>query len=210
MRILATTALLALLMPVHQLMGQSSDAPAGTTAASDPGFSEALFDSTTVTEILKDGTAVGIRFYNVLVPPGNKDGSAMAVGIRADGSEINTGKAYRISLGFVKGKIEMNATNSKDAKAACIAMQNSGHPSYSAAFTRTELEALTDLDGCQAIGATPDVTATGETTMRLTAMKIVGGKAEPLGQDAKFMRVCGYPCPSVCGLDNNYVYRAPK
>lgn len=209
MRILAITALLALLMPVHQLMGQASNAPAGNTAVSDPGFSEALFDTTTITEILKDGAAVGIRFYNVLVPPGNKDGSAMAVAIRADGSEINTGKAYRISLGLVKGKIEMDPTNSKDAKAACIAMQNSGHPSYSAAFTRTEVEALTDLDGCQAIGATPDVTATGGTTMRLTSMKIAGGKTVPLGPYPKFMRVCGYPCPSVCGPDKNYVYR-PK
>lgn len=207
MRILATTALLVLLMPVHQLMGQASNASAGSTAASDPGFSEALFDTTTITSILKDGDAVGVRFYNVLVPPGNKVGSAMAVGIRADGSEINKGKAYHLSLGFVNGKIAMTTLNSKDAKAACSAMQNSGHPSYSAAFTRTEVEALTDLEGCQAMGATPDVTATGETTMRLTAMKITGGKAEPLGTEPKFMRICGYPCPSVCGPENNYVYR---
>lgn len=208
MRILATTALLALLMPLHQLMGQeSSTVPGKNTAASDPGFREALFDSATITDILKDHEAVAVRFYNVLVPPGNKDGSAMAVGIRADGSEINKGKAYQLSLGFVKEKIAMQPLNSKDAKNACAAMQDPGHPSYSAAFTRTEVELLMDLEGCQAIRAMPDITDKDETTMRLTAMKVTDGKAEPLGTGERYERSCGFPCPSVCGPEQNYVYR---
>ena len=204
MRLLATASVLALLMPIHNLMGQEPSAPAAKPT--DPGFTEALFDSTTIAYMLKDDKAMAVRFYNVLVPPENKDGSAMAIGIHADGSEINKGNAYQVSLGFVNGVIKMNALNSKDAKTACSSMQASGHPSYSASFTRTEIEALTDLQGCQALQAAPD-TAKGETTMRLTAMKITGGKAEPLGSDPKFVRVCGFPCPSVCGPDKNYVYR---
>lgn len=207
MRTAFTTALLALLLPLHPLMAQGSNTTSPDLKASPPGFSEATFDSATIATILKDPKAVAIRFYNALIPPGNKDGSAMAVGIRADGSEINSGKAYQLSLGFVQGKLQMDPLSTKDAKNACAAMQNSGYPSYSASFTRTEIELLTGLAGCQALQATPDVTAKDETTMRLTAMKITGGKAEPLGSDPKFMKVCGFPCPSICGPDKNYVYR---
>lgn len=208
MRIIATTALLALLLPLQQAMAPASPAPTENPVTSDPGFRAAVFDSATIAGILKDGKAVGIRFYNVLTPPDLKDGSAMAVGIRMDGSEINSGNAYQLSLGFVNGRIAMDPLNAKDAKAVCAAMQSSGNPSYSAAFTRTEVEALTDLVGCQALQASPDTTGHGETTMRLTAMKVAGGKAEPLGADPKFTKLCGFPCPSVCGPDKNYVYRA--
>lgn len=207
MRSLISAALLVLFIPVQQLTAQESSGMDGNPAVSAAGFEEALFDAPTLIEILENEEAVGIRFYNVLVPPGNATGSAMAVGIRADGSELNSGKAYGLSLGFVDGKITMDKLRSRPAGKACEAMQQSGHASYSGSFTRTDMEALLELEGCEAIRATPDVTEGKETTMLITAMKIIGAKAEPLGSDPKFLRLCGHPCPSVCGPDNNYVYR---
>ena len=209
MRTLYITFLIACLTPAHHLFGQE---PGGTPSVptDGAGFTSALFDTAALKAILSDAGTVGIRFYNVLVPPDNRVGSAMAVGIRTDGSEVNKGKAYRIGLGFIEGMLITMDLTTKEAKNACAAMQASGHPSYSASFTRTELETLMELSGCQAVQVTPDVTATRETTMRLTAMKVVDDKAVPLGSGPQYERVCGFPCPSVCGAAKNYVYQAPR
>ncbi len=184
----------------------TSDEPAPALAG-DAGFTEALFDTTTLESLLKDESVVAIRFYNVLAKAGDANGTAMAIGIHTDGTEANKGRSYRMSLGLVKGKVQMNSLAVAKAATACQDMDRPAHRSYSASFTRTEVEALLALDGCQALQATPDTTAKGETTMLLTAMKIVGDKAEALGQGSHFEKSCGYPCPTVCGPEKNYVYR---
>lgn len=184
----------------------TSDEPAPALAG-DAGFKEALFDSTTLEALLKDGAVVAIRFYNVLARAGDANGTAMAIGIHTDGTEANKGKSYRMSLGLVKGKVQISNLSVEKAAIACQDMDNPAHRSYSASFTRTEVEALLALDGCQALQATPGTAKSGETTMVLTAMKIVGDKAEALGQGPEFDKLCGYPCPTVCGPEKNYVYR---
>ena len=175
----------------------------------DAGFNEALFDSVTLNGLFRDRSVVALRFYNALAKAGDTDGTAMVIGIRTDGSEVNRGKAYRLSLGLVKGKVQMNNLAASKAATACRDMQSAGHPSYSASFTRTEVEAMLQLPGCNALRVTP-ATDKGLTTMLLTAMKVSGDKAEPLGSEPAYGRLCEYPCPTVCGPAANYVYRADK
>ncbi|MEO7081114.1 MAG: hypothetical protein ABIY71_06275 [Flavobacteriales bacterium] len=207
MRLFTLTCFLAF---CAALFGQQSTGPSDEPApalAGDAGFKEALFDSTTMEGILKDGSVVAVRFYNVLAKAGDANGTAMAIGIHTDGSEANKGKSYRMSLGLVKGNVQMSNLSVSKAATACSDMDSPAHRSYSASFTRTEVEALLALDGCQALQATPGTTAIGDATMLLTAMKIVGDKAEALGQGSHFEKSCGYPCPTVCGPEKNYVYR---
>ena len=190
------------------LPAPSAHAPSGVGGmfpTSLPGFTEAVFDTATIDRLLADDKTVGIRFYNVLASPADTVGTAMAIGIRMDGSEVNSGSSYQLSLGFVSGKITMRMLKKAQAAAACSSMQNSGHPSYSASFTRTEVENLLRPAGCQALQAIPDATAKGEASMRLIPVRIINGKAEPLGPGF----LCGFPCPPLCGPEKNYVYR-PK
>lgn len=208
MNLITTTSLLAFLIAAQGSLAQANSGTSGKPSASGPGFAAALFDAATVNDLLKSEEAMGIRFYNVLAEPRDTNGTAMAIGIRTDGSELNTGKSYRLSLGFVGGKITMSKLDVKNAKTACENMDDPTHPSYSASFTRTEVQALLDLSGCQALQAVPDTTDKGETTMRLIAMKVMDGKAFPLGSGPQFERLCGFPCPLVCGPERNYVYRS--
>ncbi len=206
MNLITTTFFFSCLLSVQGSLAQESSGTSGKS--SDPGFAEALFDTTTLNDLLKSEEAMGIRFYNVLADPEDTNGTAMAIGIRTNGSELNSGKSYRLSLGLVGGKITISTLNAKNAKAACEHMDAAEHPSYSASFTRTEVQALLDLPGCQALQAEPAITDKDETTMRLIAMKIVNDKAVPLGSDPRFERTCGFPCPLVCGPESNYVYRS--
>ena len=190
---------------------QNTEAPeVALTRAGDPGFKEALFDSATLQSVMKDGAVMALRFYNALAKAGDADGTVMAIGIRTDGSEVNKGKSYRLSLGFVNGKLQVRNLAVAAAATACRDMQNSGNPSYSASFTRDEVERLLALPGCNALRLTPGTSVTGDTSMLLTAMKVAAGKATPLGTAPEYERLCEYPCPTVCGPETNYVYRAPK
>ncbi|MCB0758476.1 MAG: hypothetical protein KDC01_08460 [Flavobacteriales bacterium] len=208
MNLITTISLLVSLIAAQGSLAQDNSGSSGEPSASDPGFTEALFDAATVSDLLKSEEAMGIRFYNVLAEPRDADGTAMAIGIRTNGSELNAGKSYRLSLGFVDGKIAMSNLNTKSAGTACVNMDDPTHPSYSASFTRTDVQALLDLTGCQALQAVPDTTVKDETTMRLVAMKVTDGKAFPLGSGPEFQRMCGFPCPLVCGPEENYVYRS--
>ena len=207
MRALFLPVALLLLFPA--LANTTTPATATYPALEPPGagVKEALFDSTTLRSLLKDRSVVAIRFYNVLVAPTGKEGTAMAIGIRTDGSEVNKGKSYQVSLGFMGGRIAMSKVAMATAAKDCQNMQESGNPSFSSSFTRTDVEALLDLEGCSALRATASTTSNGSTTFLLTAMRVADGKAVPLGSGGTFERVCGYPCPTVCGPDKNYVYR---
>ena len=173
-------------------------------AVDDAGFQDALFDAATLNDLLRDEAVMGMRFYNVLSKPGDAQGTAMAIGILQDGSEKNASKAYRISLGLVQGQVKMNNVNAAAAKAACGYMTAAGHPSYSAAFTRAEVQSMLDLDGCVALQAAPADSDKG-TSMQLTAMKLDGGRLVAMGSGAPYQRTCGFPCPTVCGPKKNYV-----
>lgn len=172
--------------------------------ADDAGFQEVLFDSATLDALIKDESVMGLRFYNAMASSGAADGTVLAIGILADGSEKNAGKAYRMSIGIVNGEIKVMDLNSSAAKAACANMAAAGHPSYSASFTRSQIEALLDLEGCQALQASPADSDKGQ-SMILTAMKLEGDRAVPLGSGPSYQQLCGYPCPTVCGPKRNYV-----
>ena len=172
--------------------------------ADDAGFHAALFDSATLSEVMTDESVMGVRFYNVMATSGAADGTAMVVGILQDGSEKNAGKAYRMSMGLVGGSVKMVDLNTTAAKAACANMVAAGHASYSASFTRSQIQALLDLDGCQALEASPADSEKGQ-SMLLTAMKFEDGKAVAMGSGSTYQQLCGYPCPIVCGPKKNYV-----
>ncbi len=172
-------------------------------AADSSGFKEALFDTAAIDRLLADGKTVGLRFYNALAAPTDKEGTAMAIGIRMDGSEANSGSSYALSLGLISGKVAIRMLKKAPAAAACQNMQHSGHPSFSASFTRTEVENLLRTAGCEALQAVPDITEKGETTMRLIPVKLADGKAVPMGTGS----LCNFPCPPLCGPKKNYVYR---
>lgn len=210
MRLFTLTCCLAFCAALFGRQSVGTSDGSAPTRAGDAGFKEALFDSATLTGLLKDGSVMALRFYNALAKAGDTDGTAMAIGIRTDGSEVNKGKSYRLSLGFVKSRLLMSNLAVATAAVACREMQSSGHPSYSASFTRTEVEALLRLPGCNGLRVTPSTNVNGDTTMLLTAMKINGDKAEPLGTASEYERLCEYPCPTVCGPDKNYVFRVPK
>ncbi|MGV9013034.1 MAG: hypothetical protein ACOH13_10615 [Flavobacteriales bacterium] len=172
--------------------------------ASNAGFQEAFFDAGTLDDLLRDETVLGVRFYNVLAATGDAQGTAMAIGILQDGSEKNAGKAYRISLGLIQGQVRINAVNAATAKAACAGIAAAGHPSYSASFTRAELQSMLDLDGCDVLQAAP-ADADNGSSMQLTAMKMQDGRPVAMGSGLPYQRVCGFPCPNVCGPKKNYV-----
>ena len=170
----------------------------------DAGFQQAVFSAEALQELMADASVMGIRFYNVMAAPGDATGSVMAVGIVMDGSERNSGKSYLMDMGLRQGQFNVVMVAAANATKYCRNMSAAGHASYSAAFTRTDIEALLDQEGCTGLMVTPATVDKG-LSMQITAMKMEGERAVALGSGSAYQRQCGFPCPSVCGPKKNYV-----
>ncbi|MCB9170895.1 MAG: hypothetical protein H6594_11145 [Flavobacteriales bacterium] len=172
----------------------------------DPGFVEAIFDATSLSDLLHGTERAGVRFYNVMASASSEQGTVMAIAIDAEGNEVagDLEKPYVIDMGMVKGRPTVAHLSANEAHDACARMEAMEHPSYSTSFSRAEIEALLAVNGCQALHITPDMCANGN-TMRLTAATIEQDRVVDLGEGEGFIKLCGDPCPTVCGPTVRYV-----
>lgn len=177
-----------------------------TTVAGGAGFTMALFDATTLQDILKDEECIAIRFYNVMVSATASDGTVMAIGIDERGAERDGGlfaSPYRIGVAGSQDKAVDKYSRAKAVDAFGY-QAASGNGNFSTSFTRAEIEALLGVPGCGGLRVTPDE-ANGSVTMRLTAVGMIAGKITELPRGEGHEKVCGDPCPAFCGPSENYL-----
>ncbi|HRH70138.1 MAG TPA: hypothetical protein PLB89_11575 [Flavobacteriales bacterium] len=186
---------------------QNAPSNAGTVSGG-AGFSAALLDATTASELLEDKDCAGIRFYSAM----EKDAASatvMAVGIDDHGAELTAGffgRPYKLCVnGPVVGKAR-ELSRSK-AEEAITLIKTSGNTNFSASFSRTDLQAMLDKEGCVALLVTPDE-ASGSVSMRVAAVGTDGSKTMELGSGEGYEKVCGDPCPAFCGPTGNYLQTA--
>jgi len=170
------------------------------------GFVEAIFDASTLNEILKERDCTSIRFYNVKLADGSEGGTLVAIGTKADGTEL-LGKAedkpYRTSMTSPAPGLSRSET-----AAACQRMTKAGHSSFSATATRDHVGSLLNEEGCQAIRVTPSEDDKGVLHLRLVGMKMDKDELVPMTDDPTKMRTSGEPCPAACGPVTNYANEA--
>lgn len=184
-----------------------------------PGFTEAVFQPAALQAMLSHRDCVGIRFYNAM-PSDGAQGTVMAIGIRADGSEIidaGSPTAYLASNGVVQ-VMELQADSTyrpswmiaglpkdrSEAVAACERLTAAGFASYSASFSAAEVNALLAVRDCTGLRITPLETA-GSHSMTISAVSMAEGRMNALGSGEGFEKACTDPCPTVCGPPSNYI-----
>jgi hypothetical protein len=172
------------------------------------GFADAHFNGAALRELLGDREAIGLRFYNVVLPDGR--GSAMAVAIRSDGTEIKEGlfaNPYKACAMNVQDPLQVIAFSRNEAGSACARMAQGGTASFSASIGNAEVLALLDEPGAMGIRITP-VEGNGGLTFRLTAVSVERGEVRAVGAEGGSWRICGDPCPVACGPPSNYINEA--
>ncbi|MCB0764049.1 MAG: hypothetical protein KDB84_05040, partial [Flavobacteriales bacterium] len=70
-----------------------------SSVAGGAGFKEAIFDEAMLNTVMNDPQCVTVRFYNVRRTASDNKGTALAIGVRSDGTEIYNGTSakYRMS-----------------------------------------------------------------------------------------------------------------
>ena len=171
-----------------------------------PELAPQYFSNDIISGIISHKDCAGLRFYNVVDPSISGKLTVMAIGIRADGSEIygiwSSSTKYQISLGIKDGKVSYDAVNKSKARIACQAVNSMNLLSFSASFSTTELENLLKFEGCTGIQVSQVKSENDESFKAQAAQFNNGAVTIPSGSPDL---ICGNPCPSFCGNSSNYV-----
>lgn len=175
------------------------------------GFSSALFDVVTIQELFDRGDCVSVRFYNIIRDAEDGKGSVMAIGTNGpglDGADINdvpgVDQPYVAYSQLIDDRILSENLNNENARMVCENMRRAGNLSYSATFSRSDLEAMMGVEGCTALELVPLDDRDG-LSMTIRAVSIGDGEVNPLGTGTPYAFSCGNPCPPICGSVGNYI-----
>jgi len=174
--------------------------------AETPGFQTAVFDMNTIDGIFKKNECVAVRFYNVLPEAGASTGTVLVIGIDSVGAELNKGflaLPYKRSDGISGDRINIKSLSRSKAVDGCNYIKDAKHESYSATFSRSTIDDLKKVDGCNAFIITPKQSPANGLSMQIEAAKFENGTVNTLNVD----HLCTDPCPLVCGPDANYLNR---
>ncbi|HQV52410.1 MAG: hypothetical protein IPI00_01330 [Flavobacteriales bacterium] len=163
----------------------------------------ALFDKAVLQDLLKNPLCTAIRFYNALATSDATSYTVIAIGIDKDGKELNGGKAYRMYDKLESGKIVAKNLTASKASAACIRLTASGKTCSTASMEKPDIEALLAM-ACDGIQITEEAVGK-DTGFRLVTISIIDDKVVIAGTAPDNTKVCGDPCPSVCGPMENYL-----
>lgn len=176
------------------------------SSTTDPGFTEGIFDSQTIKDLLDRRDCDGIRFYNTMGSDGKVRVMAVSVSEEADmNSNILIFKPYVVSLGLVENRINVDKISKSKARDFCQAVDLSPHTQYSALFKKSDLESLLRNADCNALKIMPAM-ASEKLSMEVHAVNVTDGLVTDLGRGAGFDLLDTDPCPPVCGVSTNYVY----
>jgi hypothetical protein len=170
------------------------------------GFSEAYFDSATLTGIMSNVQCVRVRFYDSRRTATDTKGTAMAIGVRAaQGPELYVDPTFKYQqYNALNGtKTTMNALNRNAALTACNHVVNAGDQLYKAEFTKLALSTMLGTVGCNGIKVAAVQLANGNYSMSIAPVSIVGGVATVIAGAVPV--ICTDPCPSLCGPPANYL-----
>lgn len=175
-------------------------------ALADP---TAVFSAATLNSILGDRDCAGVRFYNVMLDRSQTEATMMAVGHKADGSDLNGGlfaHPYKACSPIDRAPANVTELSRNAAADACGNVTSAGAASFSTTISKEDLQALLALPGC---GGVRVLVAEGTTDrLQVVAVSIVNGTATDLGRSGNFERSCGEPCPMLCGPPANYINAA--
>lgn len=166
-----------------------------------------VFDAGALREMLTESECTGLRFYNIMLVEGGAS-TVMVIGIKADGSEQNGGflsRPYKASVGTLQDPMAGQWLSRGQAAEACQRIATAGQTSYSASVGKDEILPLLELPGCSGLGVMPGATGSG---FMLVAMSSEGGSIRRMGEGSGYERLCGDPCPNVCGPVSNYINEA--
>jgi len=177
----------------------TSEAQANTKLA---GFSEVYFSGAEINEILKDSTAVGIRFYNAYEPD-LKDFTIVAVAIKEDGSEISSGASQKYLISTISDKTE---SHWKGYARTCVELcrDHKDMKHYAAFFSKSVIEDMLKEsgDGIKLIPASrkfelKDKSVKTYNTMMAVGASISKGSIQVAGTAyRKSLEPCPYHCPT--------------
>lgn len=171
--------------------------------ADGPGFTSAIFSKSVLNDLLSDRDCAGIRFYNVMI---NGQGTLMAIGMRADSSDINGGlfaSPYKANLPTTEDPMRITGLGRGAAKDACEGMAGAGYTSFSAFASGRDVQELLALEGCEGLQAVP-ASGSGTTAIMITAVRMDGSNTVPLGSGGMYERSTAEPCPNSCGPESQY------
>jgi hypothetical protein len=168
----------------------------------DPTF----FNATTLIKIMAHRECEGVRFYN-FIKPGSDQFTILAAGIRADESEIvNWSNRYYVFMNASVEGLVYNKLSRKKAAAACQAVKDKGVVSFSASFTKSEVNAMLQSSSKSGAFITENtMNALALTTCEAQAGIHSRGKFDPVSGTEPTQ--CTKPCPTFCGISSNYLNR---
>jgi hypothetical protein len=180
------------------LMGIKSQ----SSAQSNAGFSEAVFNVQTINNLLARGSSDSIRFYTVL-----DNGSVNVMAIPTAGGKDETGglftwKPYVVSKGIASGAIVENKVSTGDANQMCKNNAQSANKYFITDFAKADILRLINIPNCNALKITPDTNSKNKTTTAIQAAEFNGRTAASLGSKL----IDQDPCPPLCLAPANYVY----
>jgi hypothetical protein len=183
-----------------------SCAPAQNSIYGLQGFSEAYFDTATLTAITSNVSCVRVRFYDSRRAAADTKGTAMAIGVSAaQGPELYVDPTYKYQqYNVLNGtKTTMNVLTRAAALSACNYVVTAGDKLYKTEFTKQAILTMLGTAGCNGLKVTALQLANGNYSMSIAPVSIVGSVATVIAGSVPL--VCTDPCPSLCGPPANYV-----
>lgn len=180
------------------------------TPSEGVGFTEAVFTSSRMQSIMSDRDCVGVRFYNAKLSASAPQGTLMAVGVRADGSDINGGiltHPYVACAPSAQDPAAVSTLSRNGASGVCANIVAAGGTSFSATVPKADLSSLLAMAGCNGVRVLPIVGGSG-TSLLLRAVTIDRAVVTDLGSGSGYERRAGDPCPAICGNPANYINEA--
>ncbi len=178
-----------------------------TLSASAQGgeFPATYYSADKISSILSAKECVGVRFYNVVMPENNAVLTTLAIGIKADSSEIynilNADRKYQVNLGIVAGRDAYDPTSKNNARELCVVVART-MTSFSASFTKIELQTAITYTGATGLQVSLSSAGTNN-TFSITSATLSGGKVTLPTNGARY--TCAEPCPSQCGNPSHYI-----
>ena len=161
-----------------------------------------FFGSSAMTKIMDHKDCTGVRFYNV-VKPGTSELTTMAIGIRADNTEIsNISNRYHMFLSVSGSRVTYDKLSKNKARDLCQEVKGMNIVSFSASFSKSELV------GMLSSGSSNGIIIQQKTTESLATFEagagiLAAGRFDPAPNSIP--KISSEPCPSYCGNSSNYV-----
>ena len=181
-----------------------ANAPQGMSGAS--GFVDAYFDTATLNMLMSDPTCVSVRFYNARRLANDTKGTAIAIGVRNDRSEIYNGGSwkYRLYDRLNASSTTILSLTKAEAQTRIGYVKSAGEKYYAAEWTRSALATYLSAAGCNGIRLRPKQVG-ANWSMELHPVRIASGMATV--NPAPLPSICTEPCPTYCGtLPSNFIH----